>query len=59
MREFIKLTDLFEVKCKICGSIDVDLYTDNCNQCGDSISATCNNCKNRYCYHDFKQKGAI
>jgi len=50
---FVNLTDLFEIKCKRCGSTDVDLSPNSCGECGDYIEANCNNCNLRYDYHSF------
>jgi len=52
---FVGLTDLFEVRCKMCGSTDVDLMVDSCKECGNTIEACCNKCKAVYKYHDFKK----
>ena len=53
MKRYQKLTDLFTVTCKKCGSTDVDLFGDNCEQCGLSVIAECNKCKSRFDGHDF------
>ena len=52
---YLYLIDLFEIRCKKCNSIDVDLSSENCSECGNCISAECNNCDSKYDYHDFKQ----
>ena len=54
-KRFLRLTDLFEIKCKKCGSTDVDLSADTCEECGHTIDAYCNKCKSQYKYHDFKK----
>lgn len=48
---YVYIKDLFEVKCKRCGSTDVDLCTNHCY----NIEATCNNCNLKYDYHKFMQ----
>ena len=55
MMDFLRLTDLFEIKCRKCGSIDVTLSVDECEECGNTVSAYCSKCKSNYEYHDFKQ----
>jgi hypothetical protein len=50
----LRLTDLFEVKCKRCSSTDVDLISQDCDKCGPTISAECNSCNLKYDYHDFR-----
>jgi hypothetical protein len=52
---FLYLRDLFEIKCKKCGSINVEIYSEECHECGNLITAECNKCKSKYDYHDFKQ----
>ena len=53
----LHLTDLFEIKCKRCGSINVDISSSECDVCGSTIEIECNNCNLKYDYHDFKQIG--
>jgi hypothetical protein len=52
---FLHLTDLFEIKCKRCGSTDVVLTSENCHECGTSIVGECNKCGLKYDYHNFTQ----
>ena len=52
---FIKLEDLFEVKCKKCGSNDVSLCAEECPECGTYITAVCSKCDQKFDYHDFKK----
>ena len=52
-RRYQRLNDLFTVTCRACESTDVDVCCDSCNCCGNTITATCNNCDNSYDYHDF------
>ena len=47
--------DKFYVTCCKCGSTDVDLSVDSCEQCGNNIEAECNVCKSVFRYHVFKQ----
>ncbi len=54
MGRYLRLTDLFEIKCKKCNSSDIDLTGDYCEECGNTITANCNTCGNKYNYHDFK-----
>ena len=52
-----KLTDLFLIKCKKCGSENVGLIGNLCRRntnCGITIDAECWDCGSKYCYHDFK-----
>ncbi len=51
---FEHLEDKFEIKCKACGSTDVDLTVNFCEECGYTIDAKCNSCGSKYNYHDFK-----
>ena len=53
---FVTLNDLFTVKCKHCGSEDVDLSIDVCDQCGNSVNAECNKCGRKFNGHDFKTR---
>jgi len=55
MCRFLTLKDIFEIKCKICGSTDVDLMASECEECGITIDGYCNKCHSKYSYHDFKQ----
>jgi hypothetical protein len=48
-----RLTDLFTVTCRQCGSTDVDLSVDSCGQCGDTVEAECNGCGAVFRSHDF------
>ncbi len=52
---FIELKDLFEVKCKKCGSIDVELTTEQFDEGDHTVMAKCGKCDNKYDYHDFKK----
>ena len=52
---FLNLEDFFTITCKKCGSTEVDLWTDDCPECGTTITATCKKCNSRYHYHDFIQ----
>lgn len=52
---FLRLEDLFTVTCNRCGSTDVDLWAEECGECGTNITATCNKCNLKYNYHNFKQ----
>jgi len=52
---FLNLKDLFTITCNKCGSTDVDIHAEECHECGVCISGECNNCGNKYDYHDFKQ----
>jgi len=52
---FLEMKDLFEIKCKKCGSSDVKLYAHECSECGMLIDTSCNNCGSIYKYHDFKE----
>jgi uncharacterized Zn finger protein len=58
-KRFITLEDLFTIKCKKCGSEDVDLMVEECGECGNTINAECNNCGIKYKYHDFKEVEVI
>ena len=50
------LKDYFEIKCKKCGSTDVDLLAEYCYKCDDvDIEGECNKCKSKYSYHDFDE----
>lgn len=44
MAEFLTREDCFEIKCKNCGSTDVDTYTDECGICGTFLKLECNKC---------------
>ena len=52
---FVTLKDLFEVKCKKCGSNDVSLWAQDCPECGTCITAVCHKCDQKFDYHDFKK----
>lgn len=54
-KRYLHFKDLFEVRCKKCGSINVDLEPDVCEECGIIIDAECNDCKSKFNYHDFIQ----
>jgi ribosomal protein L37E len=54
-KRFQQLEDLFTITCKKCGSTDVDLSINECQECGNNIEARCRNCKQEYKYHDFKE----
>lgn len=51
---FVTFHELFKVECKKCGSNDVDIYPQDCSECGMTIEAICNKCKSGFNYHDFK-----
>jgi len=55
MKRFEKIEDYIEFKCKKCGSNDIWIYAEECNECGLYINSECNSCKAEYKYHDFKQ----
>ncbi len=44
--------DLVEVKCKKCGSTNVDLMPNYCDLCGNYIDSYCNSCKASYKHPD-------
>jgi predicted amidophosphoribosyltransferase len=53
---FVTLKDLFTVTCIGCGSTDVDLSVDACDQCGNSVNAECNACGRKFDGHEFKKR---
>ena len=53
---YVNMEDKFEIKCKACGSTDVDLDAEDCHECGMIIGATCNACKAKYDYHKFEKE---
>lgn len=53
---YIDFSDCFEIRCKQCGSNDVDMEHNDCHECGITTKAVCNKCGNKYDYHDFKQE---
>jgi len=55
MKRYVNIYDKFLVRCKRCGSTNVSLMVNNCEECGDTVSASCNNCKNKFDYHDFEE----
>lgn len=52
---YLQLKDLFEIKCRKCGSNDIDINGEDCHECGVCINAECNNCNSKYDYHKFIQ----
>ena len=52
---FVTLRDLFEIKCKKCGSNNVSLWAEECPECGTHITAVCHKCDQKFDYHDFKK----
>ena len=54
-KRFMNLKDFCIITCKKCGSEDVDLTAEDCPECGFIIKSECNNCGQKYDYHDFKQ----
>jgi len=55
IKRFLKLSDLFEVRCKKCNSTKVSLSAQDCHECGDYVTGECDSCDSRYDYHDFKE----
>ena len=52
-----RLDDLFTVTCRNCGSTDVDLTAEDCDQCGLSVNAECNSCGASFNGHGFVRVG--
>jgi ribosomal protein L37E len=59
MHGYTTLEDKFEIKCKKCGSTSVTLSCDTCEECGETVNASCNKCKNSFYYHDFEKKEEV
>jgi predicted RNA-binding Zn-ribbon protein involved in translation (DUF1610 family) len=55
MSAYIQFEDKFEVICKTCGSKNVSLSVDECEECGNTISGYCNQCRTKFNYHDFEK----
>ena len=53
MKGFLHFEDMFEVKCKSCGSIKVSFHSNECGECGTNLEGFCYDCKKQYKYHDF------
>jgi DNA-directed RNA polymerase subunit RPC12/RpoP len=54
-KRYLNLKDLFVIRCKSCGSTDIDLSVDACYECGNGINAECNKCGKEFLGHDFKK----
>ena len=54
-KEFIYATDLFDIRCKKCGSIGVDFWIEACEECNNHVNFECDNCDNKFEYHKFEQ----
>lgn len=54
-KRYVRFDDLFTVTCKKCGSTNVDLWTEDCSECGNSVTASCSKCGSHYAYHEFKK----
>jgi len=54
MGRYTKPKDKFIIKCRKCNSEDVDITSDQCEECGSIIIVSCNSCDNKYDYHDFE-----
>ena len=52
MKRFENIRDYIEIKCKKCGSSNVELSVNECVECGSIIECECNDCKAEYNYHD-------
>jgi hypothetical protein len=58
-KRYLDCKDFFTIKCKKCGSEDIGLMANHCDECGDYIDVCCNQCGLEYNYHDFKQMSDI
>ena len=56
---FQKREELFEIRCRKCGSSDVDVYGWECPDCGVVLEFHCNDCDNYFNPHEFKRVGEI
>ena len=54
MKAYITLEDKFKIICRVCGSEEVYLGVDECEECGNTVSADCNKCHAKFRYHDFE-----
>lgn len=52
-KRFLNLTDFFLIKCKRCGSENIEISVEECSECGDSVKGECNDCHLEYKYHNF------
>lgn len=52
---YLELTDFVTITCVNCGSTNVDLIPEYCEQCGNVINSRCNNCGLEHEYHNFEQ----
>jgi hypothetical protein len=55
MKRFVQFDDLFEVRCKKCGSNDVSFGVVDCERCGSEKEGECYKCGSKFKYHDFKE----
>lgn len=53
-KRYVTINDKFEIKCRKCGSTEVDIWADSCDCCGESVVMVCNKCRNEYDYHKFE-----